>query len=227
MKELNPKVNLQQSTNEAPIVSIENSNELLIEQCSQQFKGFSGLLAFPKQRPLTQINFNGTTLQVIPVNTKNEIMESYVIVGDSPFQKLKLQIYQQNEHSYCCIDDGASEVWSFGKIKEVDFPTVTSSELLKKFKASLGDYIDTSLGGPPPRQIGIDKDGMTISFPNTTPSHCLITAVSDSEVKFLACLDGGPQCYSYKLVKELAEWKLMILNGETEDLIFNLSKRKG
>jgi len=225
--ELNPRISLPQASKKSPMYM--EITELPIEECSQQFKGFSGCLAFPKQRPLTRINFNGTTLPVkgLPHNTSQGLTECYLIVGDSPFHGKELQIYQQNHHLYACLSDGL-EVWSFGQITGTEFPVVTPREIVEQLASASGDYIDTILGGPPPHQIRVDSDnGLTLSFPDSPPSKCLITARSDKEVSFVACLGGGPQCFSFKLIKnETLDWKLIILNVETEDPICQLPQTR-
>ncbi|MCX6989734.1 MAG: serine hydrolase [Chlamydiae bacterium] len=224
---LNPRISLTEAAKNS-LVDMQ-ATELPIEECSQQFKGFSGCLAFPAERPLTRINFNGTTLPVqrLPCTPSRGLTERYLIVGDSPFQGKELQIYQENHHVYACMSEGL-EVWSFGQITKTTFPVVTPSEIIEQLASASGDYIDTSIGGPPPYQIRVDYDkGLTLSFPGSPPSKCLITARSDKEVSFVACLGGEPQCYSFKLIRDdTLGWKLIILHAETETPICKLPQTK-
>lgn len=226
---MNPGIQIPQSSNTSLVSNME-VNELPIEACSERFKGFAGLLAFPKTRPLESINFNGTTLplkeQKLPDQEKG-LIESYLIIGNSPFQGTELLIYERNEHLYPCLSKGL-EVWSFGQTIAAKFPIVTAEEIVQKFKSASGDYIDTLTGGPPPRQIRVDPEmGLTLNFLGSSPAKCLITALSDNEVSFVACLNGAPQACSYKLVKkDMSDWSLVILNAETEDVITNLPQTK-
>jgi len=227
LHELNPKISLPKTEKAPP--TPKKVEELPIEECSQQFKGFSGILALPAGRPLSRINFNGTTLPVrkLPDKEIEGLTERYLIEGDSPFQGKELQIYQRNHHLYPCLSEGM-EVWSFGEIGGTEFPVISPGDLSKQLKGAAGDYIDTTPGGPPPHQIRVDSErGLTLGFPGQPPSKCLITARSDNEVSFTACIGGGPQCYSYKLIKDekAKSWNLVMLNAETESVITQLSRK--
>jgi hypothetical protein len=223
---LNPNISLPQIAKKP--ASHAEVSELPIIECQQHFKGVSGFLAFPSARPLTRINFNGTTLPVKQLPPASEdVVERYIILGDSAFQGKELIIYEQNNHLYPCFSEGM-EVWSFGEIKRRDYPVVSPNELSKKFASASGDYIDKTPGGPQPHQIRIDPDkGLTIGFPKDSPSKCLITALADNEISFIGCLGDGPQCVSFKLTKEKASdvWSLTILNIETDEPIIQLSRR--
>lgn len=151
-----------------------------------------------------------------------------MIVGNSPFQGMKLLIFQSNQHLYPCLSDEGLEVWSFGQNISTEFPIVTSKEIFEKYAGASGNYIDPTIGGPPPRQIRGDPDnGITLSFPgDSAPAKCLITAWSANEVSFVSCLGGGPQDYSYKLIKNMSNWDLVILHAETDDPIIHLPQTR-
>ncbi len=241
LRELNPSVSfsneskkpLKQEVNE--LSKQVEVNELSIMDCSQQFKGFSGFLAFPIERPLTQINFNGTTLpleKLADIDTNSGVVEGYLIVGDSPFEGKELLIYKQNGHLYPCFSEGM-EVWSFGEIPEIKFPVINSLDIFEKFKGASGNYIDTNPGGPPPYQVRVDSEsGLALSFPGASPSKCLITSWSDNEISFFACIGGNrPQGDSFKLIRAIGEdasnnWELRVFNAETNTLISELPQTK-
>ena len=225
---LNPKVSLPSSSKPKPkSIVIE---DLTIAECPRQFKGFSGILAFPDEHPLTRVNFNGTTLPVKQLSVKGtNLFDRYVVIGDSPFQGKELQLFQKNEHLYPCFSEGM-EVWSFGEINNENFPVISAEAIHKQFNQAAGDYIDTTPGGPPPHTIRVDsKNGISLSFPDMAPSKCLITSFSDTEINFRTCIGGGPQPFSFKLIKSIGEedWRLLVLNGETGEPAGNpLLRRK-
>jgi len=217
LTKLNPKISLPSLSKPEPkSIVIE---DLTIAECPRRFKGFSGILAFPGEFPLTRVNFNGTTLPVNRLSIEGtNLFDRYVVVGDSPFQGKELHLFQRNNHLYPCFSDGM-EVWSFGEIKNEDFPVVSAEDIHEKFNQAAGDFIDTTPGGPPhPFKISIDsKNGISLSYPNMVPSKCLITSFLDTEIHFRACIGGGPQPYSYKLIKSKVDedWSLLVLNGES------------
>lgn len=225
---LNPRISLPSSSKPEPnSIVIE---DLTIAECPRQFKGFSGILAFPDESPLTRVNFNGSTLPVkqLPVEGTS-MLDRYVVTGDSPFQGKELHLYQKNKHLYPCLSDGM-EVWSFGEIKNKGFPVISAEAIHKQFSEATGDYIDTTPGGPPPHKIRIDpKSGISLSLPDMAPSKCLITSFSDTKINFRTCIGGGPQPFSFELTKLKGEedWRLLVLNGETGEPAGNpLLKRR-
>lgn len=218
LKALNPHISLPISRKPAPQpMSVE---ELTIQECTRQFKGFSGILAFPSTLPLTRINFNGSTLPVKQLPSKGtDLIDRYIITGDSPFHGKELCIYQKNQHLYPCFVDGM-EVWSFAEIQEEPFPLISPLTLSTMFGKAAGDYIDSTPGGPPLHQVRIDPEhGLTLALPEMQPSKCLITDLSETEISFRACLGDGPQCLSFTLMKlnNSEEWCLIVKNGETGD----------
>lgn len=225
---LNPQVSLLSSSKPKPkSIVIE---DLTIAECPRQFKGFSGILAFPDEYPLTRVNFNGTTLPVKQLSVKGtNLFDRYVVIGDSPFQGKELHLFQKNEHLYPCFSEGM-EVWSFGEINNENFPVISAEAIHKQFNQAEGDYIDTAPGGPPPHEIRIDsKNGILLSFPDMEPSKCLITSFSDTEINFRTCIGDGPQPFSFKLIKSIGkeDWRLLVLNGETGEPAGNpLLRRK-
>jgi CubicO group peptidase (beta-lactamase class C family) len=209
LKALNPAMHLPEY-NKAK--ALERACEpLSIDQCDQFYKGFSGIVAFEDESPLTRMNFNGTTL---PLEAMEGDEERYLIAGNSPFSGKELHMVESNGRRYPCFVDGM-EVWSFGLIEKPDFPTVDPALLAKM----VGDYLDSGPGGAPPHQIRFsEKEGMTLSFPGQPESPCLITSHEDDALCFRACIGGGPQVFSFKLSKtdQGNGWKLQLLNGETD-----------